>query len=142
MDYFKKFISEEYEWVFDFGSDTSSILLDEFKDYLTDGEFENNFELFKTEATKKYINNEYYIQYLHEQMDDCFREVLDEYIDNKLKFVEDHKLNNEEIKNEIKQEIKEAYNTLKRYENSKEILAEVINEDKSTCPSWLKSIVK
>ena len=142
MDYFKKFISEEYEWVFDFGSDTSSILLDEFKDYLTDDEFENNFELFKTEATKKYINDEYYIQHLHEQMDDCFREVLNEYIDNKSKFVEEHELNDEEVKNEIKQEIKEAYKTLKRYENSKEILTEVINEDKSTCPSWLKSIVK
>ena len=142
MDYFKKFISEEYEWVFDFGSDTSSILLDEFKDYLTDDEFENNFELFKTEATKKYINDEYYIQHLHEQMDDCFREVLNEYIDNKSKFIEEHELNDEEVKNEIKQEIKEAYKTLKRYENSKEILTEVINEDKSTCPSWLKSIVK
>ena len=53
MDYFKKFINEEYEWMFDFGTDTSSMLLDEFRDNITDEEFENNFELFKTEATKK-----------------------------------------------------------------------------------------
>ena len=56
MDYFKKFISEEYEWVFDFGSDTSSILLDEFKDCLTDDEFENNFELFN-DLTAAYLND-------------------------------------------------------------------------------------
>ena len=36
----------------------------------------NNFELFKTKATEIYINDEYYIQQLHEQMDDCLREYI------------------------------------------------------------------
>lgn len=141
MDYFKRFINEEYEWVFDFGSDTSSILLDEFKDIITDEEFENNFELFKNEATERYINDEYYIQQLHEQMDDCFREVLMEYSENKSEFINNHKLNDEKIQAEIKQEITEAYKTLKRYDKSKEIVKELTIQDK-TCPEWLKDLFK
>lgn len=142
MDYFKKFISEEYEWVFDFGTDTSSMLLEEFKDNITEEEFENNFEVFKTEATNLYVNDEYYIQQLHEQMDDCFRTVLTEYIENKDEYLNSKKVSDNDIKCQIKNEVKEAYKTLKRYENSKEILKEVIDEDKSTCPSWLKDLVK
>jgi hypothetical protein len=60
MDYFKKFIYDEYDWVFDFGTDTSAVMLDEFKDSITEEEFDSNFEIFKIEATKKYINDEYY----------------------------------------------------------------------------------
>lgn len=142
MDYFKKFISEEYEWVFDFGTDTSSMLLEEFKDNITEEEFENNFEVFKTEATNLYVNDEYYIQQLHEQMDDCFRTVLTEYIENKDEYLNSKKVSENDIKCQIKNEVKEAYKTLKRYENSKEILKEIIDEDKSTCPSWLKDLVK
>ena len=142
MDYFKKFISEEYEWVFDFGTDTSSMLLEEFKDNITEEEFENNFEVFKTEATNLYVNDEYYIQQLHEQMDDCFRTVLTEYIENKDEYLNNKKVSDNDIKCQIKNEVKEAYKTLKRYENSKEILKKVIDEDKSTCPSWLKDLVK
>lgn len=142
MDYFKKFIIEEYEWVFDFGTDTSSMLLEEFKDNITEEEFENNFEVFKTEATNLYVNDEYYIQQLHEQMDDCFRTVLTEYIENKDEYLNSKKVSDNDIKCQIKNEVKEAYKTLKRYENSKEILKEVIDEDKSTCPSWLKDLVK
>ena len=142
MDYFKKFIIEEYEWVFDFGTDTSSMLLEEFKDNITEEEFENNFEVFKTEATNLYVNDEYYIQQLHEQMDDCFRTVLTEYIENKDEYLNSKKVSDNDIKCQIKNEVKEAYKTLKRYENSKEILKEVIDEDKSTCPDWLKDLVK
>ena len=142
MDYFKKFIIEEYEWVFDFGTDTSSMLLEEFKDNITEEEFENNFEVFKTEATNLYVNDEYYIQQLHEQMDDCFRTVLTEYIENKDEYLNSKKVSDNDIKCQIKNEVKEAYKTLKRYENSKEILKEVIDEDKPTCPSWLKDLVK
>ena len=141
MDYFKKFISEEYEWVFEFGTDASSILLDEFRDNITDEEFENNFELFKTEATKKYINDEYYIQQLHEQMDDCFREVLYEYSEDKNKFIEEHKINDDKINVEIEEEIIAAYSTLKRYPKSKEIIKNIASKDK-TCPEWIQDLVK
>ena len=141
MDYFKKFIYDEYDWVFDFGTDTSSMLLDEFRDNITEEEFDSNFELFKTEATKKYINDEYYIQQLHEQMDDCFREVLNEYINNKSEFIESHKLTNDYINKEIREEITNAYKTLKRYPISKDIVKELADKD-NTCPEWLKDVVK
>lgn len=142
MDYYKKFISEEYEWVFDFGTDTASILLDDFRDSINEEEFENNFDLFRDEATERYINDEYYTQCLHEQMDACFRDVLNDYVNDKENFINGFKRDEKEIQKEIKQEIKEAYKTLKRYENSKELLEEIIKEDKSTCPSWLKDLVK
>lgn len=53
MDYYKKFIQDEYDWVFDFGSDSTSMLFNEFRDDMSDEEFENNFELFKTKATER-----------------------------------------------------------------------------------------
>ena len=40
MDYYKKFIKDEYDWIFDFGSDSISMLFDEFKDSISDEEFE------------------------------------------------------------------------------------------------------
>lgn len=141
MDYFKKFIYDEYDWVFDFGTDTSAVMLDEFKDNITEEEFDSNFEIFKIEATKKYINDEYYIQQLHEQMDDCFREVLNEYVDNKSEFIENCKLTNDYIDKEIREEITNAYKTLKRYPIAKDIVKELVDKD-NTCPEWLKDVIK
>lgn len=141
MDYFKKFIYDEYDWIFDFGTDTSAVMLDEFKDNITEEEFDSNFEIFKIEATKKYINDEYYIQQLHEQMDDCFREVLNEYVDNKSEFIENYKLTNDYIEKEIREEITNAYKTLKRYPIAKDIVKELVDKD-NTCPEWLKDVIK
>lgn len=141
MDYFKKFIYDEYDWIFDFGTDTSAVMLDEFKDDITEEEFDSNFEIFKIEATKKYINDEYYIQQLHEQMDDCFREVLNEYVDNKSEFIENCKLTNDYINKEIREEITNAYKTLKRYPIAKDIVKELADKD-NTCPEWLKDVIK
>ena len=141
MDYYKKIIKDEYDWIFDFGSDSSSMLFDEFKDSISDEEFENNFELFKTKATEIYINDEYYIQQLHEQMDDCLREVLHEYIENKEDFIENNKIKDCDIEKNIYEEVKSAYKTITRYNKSKEIIQELSSKDES-CPEWLSNIFK
>ena len=141
MDYYKKFIQDEYDWIFDFGSDSTSMIFDEFKDNISDEEFENNFELFKTKATEKYVNDEYYIQQLHEQMDDCLRDVLQEYLENKEEFIENNKIKDCDIEKEIYEEVESAYKTIVRYNKSKEIIQELSSKDDS-CPDWLSSIFK
>lgn len=141
MDFYKKFIKDEYDWIFDFGSDSSSMIFDEFKDSISDEEFENNFELFKTKATEIYINDDYYIQQLHEQMDDCLREVLHEYIENKEDFIENNKTKDCDIEKEIYEEVESAYKTITRYNKSKEIIQELSSKDES-CPEWLSNIFK
>ena len=95
----------------------------------------------KQKQLKKYINDEYYIQQLHEQMDDCFREVLYEYSEDKNKFIEEHKINDDKINAEIEEEIIAAYSTLKRYPKSKEIIKNIASKDK-TCPEWIQDLVK
>ncbi len=141
MDYYKKFIQDEYDWIFDFGSDSTSMIFDEFRDDMSDEEFENNFELFKTKATEKYVNDEYYIQQLHEQMDDCLRDVLQEYLENKEEFIENNKIKDCDIEKEIYEEVESAYKTIVRYNKSKEIIQELSSKDDS-CPDWLSSIFK
>ena len=141
MDYYKKFIQDEYDWIFDFGSDSTSMLFNEFRDDMSDEEFENNFELFKTKATEKYVNDEYYIQQLHEQMDDCLRDVLQEYLENKEEFIENNKIKDCDIEKEIYEEVESAYKTIVRYNKSKEIIQELSSKDDS-CPDWLSSIFK
>ena len=141
MDYYKKFIQDEYDWVFDFGSDSASMLFNEFRDDMSDEEFENNFELFKTKATERYVNDEYYIQQLHEQMDDCLRDVIQEYLENKEEFIENNKIKDYDVEKEIYEEVENAYKTIVRYNKSKEIIQELSSKDNS-CPDWLSNIFK
>ena len=141
MDYYKKFIQDEYDWVFDFGSDSTSMLFNEFRDDMSDEEFENNFELFKTKATERYVNDEYYIQQLHEQMDDCLRDVIQEYLENKEEFIENNKIKDYDVEKEIYEEVENAYKTIIRYNKSKEIIQELSSKDNS-CPDWLSNIFK
>ena len=125
MDYYKKFIQDEYDWVFDFGSDSTSMLFNEFRDDMSDEEFENNFELFKTKATERYVNDEYYIQQLHEQMDDCLRDVIQDYLENKEEFIENNKIKDYDVEKEIYEEVENAYKTITIYNKSKEIIQEL-----------------
>ena len=108
---------------------------------MSDEEFENNFELFKTKATERYVNDEYYIQQLHEQMDDCLRDVIQEYLENKEEFIENNKIKDYDVEKEIYEEVENAYKTIIRYNKSKEIIQELSSKDNS-CPDWLSNIFK
>lgn len=89
----------------------------------------------------KDVNDEYYIQQLHEQMDDCLRDVIQEYLENKEEFIENNKIKDYDVEKEIYEEVENAYKTIVRYNKSKEIIQELSSKDNS-CPDWLSNIFK
>lgn len=124
MDYFKRFVKEEYEWVYSESCDAVQLLLKNLEGKVSEQEFDDYFDMFTSEAMQRYTNNEYVIQSLHEIMDDCLTEVLQEYAENKEEFIKDYKLDDRAIRYEIEEEIENAYKTLTLYDISEDVLME------------------
>lgn len=122
MDYFKRFIKEEYEWVYWNSTDSEKMLIENLDNKVSIEEFENNFDLFTTEAMLRFTNDDFVIEHMHELMDDMLYDVLEEYSNDKEKFLEENKLDDVAIRCELEEEIVNAYNTLKLYNISEEVL--------------------
>ena len=87
MDYFKRFVKEEYEWVYWNSTDGEKMLIENLDNKVSIEEFENNFDLFITEAMLRFTNNDYVIEHMHELMDDMLFDVLEDYSNDKEKFL-------------------------------------------------------
>jgi hypothetical protein len=122
MDYFKRFIKEEYEWVYWNSTDGEKMLIENLDNKVSIEEFENNFDLFTTEAMLRFTNNDFVIEHMHELMDDMLYDVLEEYSNDKEKFLEENKLDDVAIRCELEEEIVNAYKTLTLYNISEEVL--------------------
>ena len=81
-DLFQKFIKDEYEWVFG-ESDSTAVLLEGFNGEISEDEFYENFDMFMTQATTYFTNDEWIIQQMHENMHDILVDVLKDYLNNK-----------------------------------------------------------
>lgn len=122
MDYYKKFIRDEYEWVYGECTDSTEQLLEEFNIDITPEEFEDNFGLFMDVATSNLLNNDDVVQYIHDGMHDDLTYVLTKYVEDKEKFIEKYKPNDAVIRDELEEEIISAYRTLTLYNISEDVL--------------------
>jgi acyl carrier protein len=115
MDYYKKFIRDEYEWVYGECTDSAEQLLEEFNIDITPEEFEDNFGLFIDVATSHLLNNDDVVQYIHDGMHDDLSCTLTEYSEDKEKFIEKYKPTDDMVRDEIEEEIVSAFTTLRCY---------------------------
>ena len=132
MDYYKRFIKDEYNWVYDDCTDSSKQLLEEFESDITLEEFEDNFDLFMEVSTNRFINDDYFIQEFHDGMHDELRNVLSQYAEDKEKFINSYKPNDITVRNEIEEEIVSCYKILNYYGITEEVLIknELIDKEK------------
>lgn len=104
MDTYKKFIKEEYEWVFGNDSDSINYILEGFEGKITAEEFEKYQDVILNTSVNNFYNDEYVVQQIHENMDDTIREVIRDFIEDKEGFIEDNKIKPENNTKELMKE--------------------------------------
>lgn len=120
MNYFNKFIKEEYEWLYWENTDSEKLLLEQLDNKFTDEEFEQHFDIITTEAMLRFVNNDYIVETIHDLMYDEIYNVMEEFVANKEEFIDKYKITEEYKKYEKTIEILEAYELLSNNANTTE----------------------
>lgn len=82
-DLFAKFIQEEYEWLYGENDDMVKILLENCEKDISLADFYEHYYEFIGSAIKKFCNDEYVIQCIHDWMHDTLVTEVEIYFNNK-----------------------------------------------------------